>query len=293
MASLKHLVSGKVRDIFGFDDRHLLMVATDRISAYDCILTPEIPDKGKILTGLSEFWFAMVGVRNHMVTTNIADIGLDDQEIDSFSGRSMLIRRAEVLPMECVVRGYLYGSAWIEYNSGGGPTTEHLHSGLQQADQLEQPIFTPATKAATGHDRNLDETDAREMVGDDVYDQVRSISIDAYLRASGHAAARGLILADTKFEFGWVDGELAMIDEALTPDSSRYWPVDRWTPGGAVPSFDKQFVRDWLDSIGFDRVPPAPELPDDIVLGTRSRYVEAYERITDNSFEQYLEDHGA
>lgn len=269
------------------------MVATDRISAYDCNLTPEIPDKGKILTGLSEFWFGMVGVRNHMVTTNIADLGLDDQEIDSFSGRSMLIRRAEVLPMECVVRGYLYGSAWIEYNSGGGPTTEHLRSGLQQADQLEQPIFTPATKAATGHDLNLDETDARDMVGDDVYDQVRSISIDAYLRASGHAAARGLILADTKFEFGWIDGELAMIDEALTPDSSRYWPVDRWTPGGAVPSFDKQYVREWLDSIGFDRVPPAPELPDDIVLGTRSRYVEAYERITDNSFEQYLEDHGA
>lgn len=290
---LPHVASGKVREIYAIDTSHLLLVATDRISAYDCILSPAIPDKGRVLTGLTLYWLDLLGVPNHLVGTDLADLALDSRTREEFAGRAMIVRRAEVVPMECVVRGYLYGSAWSEYSAGGGPTTEHLPSGLEMGSRLDEPVFTPASKSQSGHDENLDEGSARRHVGSDVYEAVRDRSIDIYRRAERRAAERGIILADTKLEFGMADGELILIDEVLTPDSSRYWPADEWRPGAHMPSFDKQFVRDWLDSVGFDRRPPAPTLPDDVVWGTKARYVEAYERLTEHSFEQYLEDCGA
>jgi phosphoribosylaminoimidazole-succinocarboxamide synthase len=196
----------------------------------------------------------------------------------------MIVRRAEVIPLECVVRGYLYGSAWREYSSGGGPTTEHLPPGLELADRLPEPVFTPATKASAGHDQNLDESGARRLVGDDLYDELRRRSIRLYLEGAAHAQSRGMILADTKFEFGWAGGELLLIDEVFTPDSSRYWSADAWRPGIDVPSFDKQYLRDWLDSTGWDHTPPAPSLPPQVIEGTRRRYVEAFEMITGTGF---------
>jgi phosphoribosylaminoimidazole-succinocarboxamide synthase len=195
--------------------------------------------------------------------------------------------------MECVVRGYLYGSSWKEYAAGGGPTTEHLPAGLQMADRLPEPIFTPATKAESGHDENLSEADARAFVGDERYEELRRRSIAIYAQAAEYAAARGILLADTKFEFGLVDGEIILIDEVLTPDSSRYWPADAWAPGATMPSYDKQPVRDWLDAQDWDKTPPAPSLPDDVVADTRRRYVEAYERLTGNGFADYLSNSGA
>ncbi len=290
---LPHVASGKVREIYAIDSSHLLMVATDRISAYDCILSPAIPDKGRVLTGLTLYWLDRLNVSNHLVGTDLTGLDLDSETRDDFAGRAMIVRRAEVIPMECVVRGYLYGSAWAEYSAGGGPTTEHLPSGLLLGSRLEEPVFTPASKAESGHDENLHELTARRLVGTEVYEAVRTRSIDIYRSAEQRAAECGIILADTKFEFGTVDGEIILIDEVLTPDSSRYWPADDWQPGRAMPSFDKQFVREWLDSVGFDRNPPAPALPDEVVWGTKQRYVEAYERITGQSFDQYLEDSGA
>ena len=200
----------------------------------------------------------------------------------------MVVRKAEVIPVECVVRGYLYGSSWREYRDGGGPTTEHLPDGLRMADKLPEPIFTPATKATTGHDENITEAQTREILGDDLYEDLRSRSIDIYKRGSAYAAERGVILADTKFEFGWSNGEILLIDEVLTPDSSRYWPRDDWDPGNEIPSFDKQYVRDWLEQQAWDKTPPAPDLPTDIVEGTRARYIEAFERITGKDFDDYL-----
>ncbi len=289
MPALPHIASGKVREIYEVDGEHLLFVATDRISAYDVILNQPIPDKGKVLAGLSLHFFDFLDTPNHLVGTDLSQIpGLDDEELDELRGRSMVVRRAEVIPIECVVRGYLYGSSWREYRDGGGPTTEHLPSGLALADRLPEPIFTPATKAATGHDENITESETRELLGDELYEELRKRSVDIYLRASQHAAARGVILADTKFEFGFAGDELLLIDEVLTPDSSRYWPADQWVPGRDVPSFDKQYVREWLDTTDWDKTPPPPDLPNEIVEGTRSRYVEAYERITDESFDDYL-----
>jgi phosphoribosylaminoimidazole-succinocarboxamide synthase len=287
--ALPHVASGKVREIYEADPEHYLFVATDRISAYDVILPQPIPDKGRVLTGLSLHFFYRLDVPNHLVTTDLSHLeGLTDEEIADLTGRAMIVRRAEVVPVECVVRGYLYGSSWREYRDGGGPTTEHLPAGLQLADKLPEPIFTPATKATTGHDENITEAQTREILGDDVYETLRTRSLDIYLRASHYAAERGVILADTKFEFGYADGELLLIDEVLTPDSSRYWPADQWTPGQDVPSFDKQYVRDWLDTTSWDKTDPAPDLPDEVVEGTRARYVEAYERITGASFDDYL-----
>lgn len=288
MVSLPHVASGKVREIYAVDGDRLLFVATDRISAYDVILPDPIPDKGKVLTGLSLFWFDLLGVPDHLLTTDLEGI-VEGDEADRLRGRAMVVRRAEVVPLECVVRGYLYGSSWREYRDGGGPTTEHLPAGLQMGDRLDDPIFTPATKAASGHDENLTEAEARAAVGDGLYEELRRRSIDAYRRAAGHAADRGVILADTKFEFGHAGGELILVDEVLTPDSSRYWPADRWEPGRVMPSFDKQYVRDWLDSTGWDHSPPAPTMPAEVVTGTRARYVEAYERITGRPFDDYLE----
>jgi phosphoribosylaminoimidazole-succinocarboxamide synthase len=288
VVALPHLGSGKVREIYEIDDRNLLFVATDRISAYDVILTPGIPDKGRVLTGLSLFFFRLLDVPNHLVTPDLSEVhGISAVDAEELAGRAMVVRRAEVLPIECVVRGYLYGSSWREYASGGGPTTEHLPAGLEMGQRLAEPIFTPATKAAGGHDLNITEAQTRALVGDSVYDEVRALSLHIYETAAAHARARGVILADTKLEFGMIDGAVTLVDEVLTPDSSRYWPEDGYSVGHVVPSFDKQYVRDWLDSAGWDHTPPAPTLPDHVVMGTRERYVEAYERITETSFEDY------
>lgn len=284
MVALTHLASGKVREIYEIDERRLLFVATDRISAYDVILPDEIPDKGRVLTGLSLHWFDLLETPNHLLTTDLAGIGLSAADETALEGRAMIVRRADVIPMECVVRGYLYGSSWREYQAGGGPTTEHLPAGLKQGEKLAEPIFTPATKAVEGHDENLTEAGARRFVGPELYERLRTVSIDIYQRAAEDAATKGVLLADTKFEFGWSEGELLLIDEVLTPDSSRYWPADEYEPGRVMPSFDKQYVRDWLDSTGWDHKPPAPPMPEDVRNGTRARYVEAFELITGRSF---------
>ena len=288
--ALKHLASGKVREIYQVDDERLLFVATDRISAYDVILGDPIPDKGRVLTGLSLHWFNLLDTPNHFLSTDLSDVeGLTSDDRQYLAGRTMIVRKCDVIPVECVVRGYLYGSSWREYRDGGGPTTEHLPAGLIMADQLPEPIFTPATKAVEGHDENITEAGARLALGDDLYEQLKATSIGIYKEAAVYAAERGVILADTKFEFGFVDGELLLIDEVLTPDSSRYWPADEWQPGLAVPSFDKQYVRDWLDASGWDHTPPSPALPADVISGTRARYTEAYDKITGESFAAYLE----
>jgi phosphoribosylaminoimidazole-succinocarboxamide synthase len=289
---LSKIGSGKVRDLYAIDDQRLLLVASDRISAYDVVLSDTIPDKGRVLTGLSLFFFDLLDTPNHLLSTSLEETGEIGEDRDWLAGRSMIVRRAEVIPVECVVRGYLYGSSWREYRGGGGPTTEHLGPGLVLGDKLDEPIFTPSTKATSGHDENLDEAGARNLIGHDLYERLRALSIDIYRRAADHADARGVILADTKFEFGFADGELLLIDEVLTPDSSRYWPADRWMPGQEVPSFDKQYVRDWLDEDGWDHNPPAPRLPADVVEGTRARYIEAYERITGTTFAAYLRGSG-
>ena len=289
VVELPHIASGKVREIYEIDDDHLLFVATDRISAYDVILNQTIPDKGRVLTGLSLHFFDLLDTPNHLVSTDLSKVkGLSDEEQEDLDGRSMIVQRADVVPVECVVRGYLYGSSWREYRNGGGPTTEHLPEGLQMADKLPEPIFTPATKATTGHDENITEAQTRELIGNDLYEELRRRSLDIYMRAADYAAERGVILADTKFEFGHAGGDLLLIDEVLTPDSSRYWPADEWEPGSEVPSFDKQYVREWLERQPWDKNPPPPDLPEEIVKGTRTRYVEAYERITGNSFDDYL-----
>jgi phosphoribosylaminoimidazole-succinocarboxamide synthase len=287
--ALPHLASGKVREIYEVDDQRLLFVATDRISAYDVILNQTIPDKGRVLTALSLHFFELLDTPSHFLTMDLSTVPeLGPADIAELRGRSMVVRRAEVIPVECVVRGYLYGSSWREYRDGGGPSTEHLPSGLVLADRLPEPIFTPATKAVSGHDENITESETRSLLGDDLYEELRKRSIDIYLRASEYAAANGVILADTKFEFGFAGDELLLIDEVLTPDSSRYWPADEWEPGQDVPSFDKQYVREWLDTTDWDRTAPAPDLPDQVVEGTRARYVEAYRRITGESFDDYL-----
>jgi phosphoribosylaminoimidazole-succinocarboxamide synthase len=286
--ALRHIASGKVREIYELDPQHLLFVATDRISAYDVILPQSIPDKGRVLTGVSLFFFDLLDTPNHLVTAELTGVeGLEDEERRDLEGRAMVVRRADVVPVECVVRGYLYGSSWREYQSGGGPTTEHLPAGLRLAERLDEPVFTPATKAQTGHDENISEVDTRRLLGDDLYEELRKRSIDIYQRAAEHAAARGVLLADTKFEFGFDGGELLLVDEVLTPDSSRYWPADQWEPGREVPSFDKQYVREWLERQPWDKTPPAPDLPEEIVTGTRARYIEAYDRITGEDFSHY------
>ena len=292
MLALEHLGSGKVREIYAVDDDRLLIVATDRISAFDVVLGEPIPDKGRVLTGLSTHWFDVLGVPHHLLSTDPGDVPVDDEARSSLAGRMMLVRRAEVIPMECVVRGYLYGSSWKEYATGGGPTTEHLPAGLTMADRLEEPIFTPATKAESGHDENLTEADARAFVGDARYEELRRRSIDIYLAGAAYAAERGIILADTKFEFGVVGDAIILIDEVLTPDSSRYWPAEAWAPGATMPSFDKQPVRDWLDDQDWDKTPPAPPMPPHVIDDTRRRYVDVYERLTGRRFTDYLDTSG-
>jgi phosphoribosylaminoimidazole-succinocarboxamide synthase len=274
-----HLGSGKVRELYAFDDDKLLLVASDRISTFDVVLPTEIPDKGRVLTGLSAFWFAETGtlVPNHLLALR-AD------------GRSTECRRLEMLPIECVVRGYLAGSGWKDYVATGEVCGHRLPSGLLESQQLPEPIFTPATKAQTGHDENIDRAAGVELVGEERYDEVERLSLALYRTVSERAAALGIILADTKLEFGLdEDGRLVLADEAFTPDSSRFWPADAYRPGGPQPSFDKQFVRDYCESLGWDKTYPGPELPDSVVKGTRARYVEAFERLTGISFESFLE----
>jgi len=278
---------GKVRDIFDLDDK-LLIVATDRISAYDWVLPNGIPDKGRVLTVLSLFWFEKTAdiIGNHLIESDVDAFGLDLEpgEADVLRGRSMLVRKAEVFPVECVVRGYLAGSGWREYRDSGKVCGIELPAGLVESDRLPELIFTPATKAESGHDINISFEQAAEIVGLDEATSLRDASLAMFKRGSGWAEERGLILSDTKFEFGLVDGSLRVVDEVLTPDSSRFWPADQYEPGHAQPSFDKQYVRDWLDSTDWDKQSPPPRLPDDVVDGVCRRYIEAYERISGEKF---------
>lgn len=287
------LGSGKVRDIFEVGDDALLLVASDRISAYDVVLDRPIPDKGKVLTGLSHHWFGATDdfCPNHCLAVAADD--LPDVGIEDLPGRAMLCRRAEPLLIEFVVRGYLSGSGWRDYRSTGEVCGHRLPDGLRESDRLPVPLLTPATKATSGHDVNITETEAADTVGKVNYDLARDYAIAIYGFASERALQRGVIIADTKFEFGLVDGDVVLIDEALTPDSSRFWPLDHYEAGGPQPSFDKQYVRDWLDSIGWDHSPPPPPLPHDVVDNTRSRYVDAYERITGRTFDDWLREVGA
>lgn len=287
MTFARHLASGKVREIFSSGD-DLVLVTTDRISAYDCILPQPIPDKGKVLTGLSHHWFTATEhlCPNHLVSVKASD--LPDLPVEDLPGRAMVCRRAEPFPVEFVVRGYLSGSGWSDYVASGEVCGHRLPDGLRESDVLPAPIVTPATKATTGHDENITEARAAEIVGPD-YDRARAFALELYGFASTMARERGVIIADTKFEFGVAGGEVLLIDEALTPDSSRFWPENVYVPGGPQPSFDKQFVRDWLDSTGWDHSPPPPDLAPEVVSATRTRYIEAYERITEQPFARWME----
>jgi phosphoribosylaminoimidazole-succinocarboxamide synthase len=274
-----HVASGKVREIYSLDDHTLALVASDRISTFDVVLPTPIPDKGKVLTGLSGFWFARTReiVPNHL-------LGIRED------GRTMVCRKLEMLPIECVVRGYLAGSGWSDYRRTGSVCGHLLPPGLRESERLPDPIFTPATKAKDGHDLNISEAEAESLCGADLYRLAKEAALELYRHAAAHAEARGIILADTKFELG-VDpsGAVVLGDEALTPDSSRFWPADSYEAGRPQPSFDKQFVRDWCEQTGWDKSEPGPALPDEVVSGTRARYIEAFERLTETSFSDYLD----
>jgi phosphoribosylaminoimidazole-succinocarboxamide synthase len=278
MPDAVHLGSGKVRDLYALDDERLLLVASDRISTFDVVHPTKIPDKGRVLTGLSAFWFARTkGITpNHLLALRP-------------DGRSTECRRLEMLPIECVVRGYLAGSGWKDYGKTGEVCGHTLPTGLRESDQLPEPIFTPATKATSGHDENITREQGATLVGAERFAEAERLAITLYRFAADYARARGIIIADTKFEFG-VDkpGRLVLGDEALTPDSSRFWPADQYAPGGPQPSFDKQYVRDFVERIGWSKTPPAPTLPVDVVAGTRARYVEAFEKLSGIAFDAYL-----
>jgi phosphoribosylaminoimidazole-succinocarboxamide synthase len=285
---------GKVRDIYEVGDDRLLLVATDRISAFDVVLPDPIPEKGRVLTALSLFWFERTTdlVRNHVLGWRRDELPEPFTADPELAGRATLARRAQVIPMECVVRGYLSGSGWAQYREGGAVCGIPLPAGLTESDRLAEPIFTPTTKAATGHDLPLTPDEARELVGTGLYERLKELAIGIYERIATTTIAAGVILADTKFEFGFTDEEITLIDEVGTPDSSRFWPADRYEPGRAQPSYDKQFVRDWLDAAGWDHEPPPPALPEDVVGRTASLYVEAYERVTGRSFGEFLREAG-
>jgi phosphoribosylaminoimidazole-succinocarboxamide synthase len=277
---LKLLARGKVRDIYELGDR-LLIVATDRLSAFDVILPTPIPDKGRVLTQLSLFWFdKLAGLVPHHVINATDFSGPLAPYQDALNGRAMIVRRTNPIPIECVARGYISGSGWKDYRATGKVCGIPLPAGLKESDKLPEPIFTPATKATSGHDENISFDEAAAQIGRPLAARLRDITLEVYRRASEYAAARGIIIADTKLEFGLVGDELIWIDEALTPDSSRFWPADSYEPGKAQPSFDKQFVRDYLERIGWSKQPPAPALPPDVVNGTRAKYREAYQRLT-------------
>lgn len=274
------LKRGKVRDVYDFGDQ-LLFVATDRISAFDWILPTGIPDKGRILTQISQFWFDRLDVPNHLTGGSLADLPIPaGTDLSSLAERSMVVKKTQVFPIECVVRGYLVGSGWKEYRASETVCGIKLRSGLQEAQQLDEPIFTPATKAESGHDENISFEQAARVVGADVAEKLRELSLSIYRQAAEYARERGIIIADTKFEFGELDGKILLIDEVLTPDSSRFWPASQYAPGSNPPSFDKQFVRDWLEASGWDKNSPPPELPEEVVLATRAKYLEAYRQLT-------------
>jgi len=275
---------GKVRDIYDLGDR-LLLVASDRISAFDWILPSGIPDKGRVLTQISAFWFQRLGEPHHLLSTDVALAGLSaDVDTAPLAGRSMVVRKTNVVPIECVVRGYLSGSGWKEYQKTQSVCGVALPAGLRESDKLPEPIFTPATKAESGHDINITFDQMAEVVGRNVADELRRRSLAVYSRGAEYARTKGIIIADTKFEWGWLGEDLILIDEVLTPDSSRFWPADSYQPGGAQASFDKQFVRDWLETTTWDKNSPPPQLPEEIVVRTRDKYIEAYERLTGAHF---------
>jgi phosphoribosylaminoimidazole-succinocarboxamide synthase len=290
IADLPLIASGKVREIYDLGDE-LLLVASDRISTYDVVHPTPIPDKGNVLTGLTVFWFEkVIGqiVPNHLVSVT-------DGVPDEVRGRGMVVRKLKMLPVECIVRGYITGSGWKDYQQSGSVSGIELPEGLRESDKLPEPIFTPSTKADVGHDEAIDLAKAGELVGDEnLAGRLRDVSLAVYEAAADHARERGIILADTKFEFGLdADGQLTLGDEVCTPDSSRFWPADQYEPGRGQPSFDKQYVRDWASSTGWDRTPPAPAIPDEVVAKTREKYVEAYERITGEPFDGWLRPTGA
>ena len=292
--ALDHLASGKVRELYDAGEGRLLLVASDRISAFDVVLPTLIPDKGRVLNALSLHWFALTGdiVRNHVISAKLSDFPEGARDPDH-AGRTLLVKRLEILPLECIVRGYLAGSGWKDYKRTGAVCDIPLPDGLREADRLPQTLFTPSTKATSGHDENISAEQGIELVGAERYREVERVSIALYERAAAAALERGIILADTKFEFG-IDGDGALVvaDEVLTPDSSRFWPADSYAPGSSPPSFDKQFVRDWLETQDWDKTPPGPELPDEVRDGTAARYREAYERLAGRPFAAYLEEMG-
>ncbi len=273
---------GKVREVYDLGDQYLF-VASDRISAFDCVMPNGIPDKGRVLNMISEFWFNRTGnvVQNHMISTDVADFPAELQEhAELLKGRSMLVKKAELLPVECITRGYLIGSGWKEYQQSGTIGGMPLRPGYEMAGKLDEPIFTPSTKADEGHDENISIDQMNEIVGEELGQKLIDISLELYKSAADYALTKGIIIADTKFEFGMVDGELILIDEVLTPDSSRFWPADTYQPGSSPLSFDKQFVRDYLETLDWDKTPPAPELPEEIVMKSREKYLEAYRLLT-------------
>jgi len=283
LAGLRLHGRGKVRDIYDLGD-HYLIVASDRLSAFDVVLPTPIPNKGKVLTQMSEFWFEHLKdvVPHHLVSTRLEDFPPDVRRHRAqVQGRSMLVRKATVFPIECVVRGYLAGSGLKDYQKSGAVCGIALPAGLRESDRLPEPIFTPATKAEVGlHDENISEAEAGRRIGADTVQRLKALSLEIYRRASAYAARRGILVCDTKFEFGLIDGRIALVDEVLTPDSSRFWPADQYSPGKPQPSYDKQFVRDYLEQIGFNKRPPGPALPDDVVRATSAKYVEALTQLT-------------
>jgi phosphoribosylaminoimidazole-succinocarboxamide synthase len=288
--SLPHHYSGKVRELYEVDHDRMLVVASDRVSVFDVVLPDLIPDKGRVLTALSTFWFEQTAhlAPNHLVSSDPTDF--PETAGPDVAGRAMLVRAAQPVRLECVARGYLFGSAWSDYQETGTVKGRRLPAGLRQAEQLPEPIFTPTTKADAGHDLPLSDTEAAELVGADRYEQLRSLTLAIYEFGAAHTAARGLVLADTKLEFGLIDDELMVIDEMLTPDSSRYWGADDHEIGTSPPSFDKQYVRDHYLSIGWNQAPPVPRMPESVIAGTRARYVEAYEQVSGLSFESWYGD---
>jgi phosphoribosylaminoimidazole-succinocarboxamide synthase len=280
LPGLNKIRSGKVREIFDLGE-HLLFVATDRISAFDCVLPNPIPGKGAVLTQISAFWFEKFGfVPNHVVTANFDEFPEDLKKFPELRDRSMIVKKSAPLAVECIVRGYLVGSGWKEYQKQGTVCGQKLPAGIRQAEKLPETLFTPSTKAETGHDENISWEECQRIIGADVAEKVRDYSIRIYEEARAYAAGRGIIVADTKFEFGLCDGEIVWIDECLTPDSSRFWPADQYAPGSNPPSFDKQFVRDYLETLDWDKTPPAPPLPPDVIAKTGAKYREAFERLT-------------
>jgi phosphoribosylaminoimidazole-succinocarboxamide synthase len=286
--ALPHIYSGKVRDIYDAGDNRLLMVTSDRLSAFDVVKAEPIPDKGRVLTAMSAFWFEKFQgvVGSHLLSTSLDDCPAPAKR-DDWQGRIMLCRKAEMLPIECIVRGYLTGSAWKEYKANGTMHGQQLPDGLLESAQLPEPVFTPSTKAAEGHDENISFEAAVDLIGADLAERARSVALELYSKGAEWAAARGILIADTKFELGLIDSELVLCDEVLTPDSSRFWPAESWKPGSTPPSFDKQPVRDYLDGLDWNKQPPAPPLPAEVVDTTSARYIDAYERITGRSFAEW------